>query len=147
MNVQLRAATPSDAAALAALETELFGPDAWSLALVTAELENPGSRIVVAEQGGLVVGYASTRRTGDVVDLLRIGVVPALRRSGLATQLLGRAEEEARGGFAQAVMLEVSTANEIALAFYTARGFTQVDLRPGYYKDGADALVLRKECV
>ena len=32
--------------------------------------------------------------------------------------------------------------NEGALAFYAAQGFVELDRRPRYYRDGADAIVL-----
>ena len=42
------------------------------------------------------------------------------------------------------MLLEVSSANRAALEFYVRQGFSQIDLRPRYYRDGSDALVLRR---
>ena len=44
--------------AIAALEHDVFGVDAWSPAQVAEELDGPGRRTWVTEQGGAVVGYA-----------------------------------------------------------------------------------------
>jgi ribosomal-protein-alanine N-acetyltransferase len=41
------------------------------------------------------------------------------------------------------MLLEVSGANAAALGLYARAGFTQVDIRPGYYRDSSDALILR----
>jgi [ribosomal protein S18]-alanine N-acetyltransferase len=32
--------------------------------------------------------------------------------------------------------------NAAALAFYLARGFAEIDRRPGYYRDGGTAVVM-----
>ena len=133
----IRAATVDDAPAIARLEVELFGVDAWTPQQVVDELTAPGrlaSVIVEAE----VVGYVVTMLTDDVLDLLRIGVHPDRRRRGLAGRLL----TEALGRPADRVLLEVSEANLEARGFYAAHGFSEIDVRPRYYRDGADALVL-----
>ena len=31
------------------------------------------------------------------------------------------------------------------MAFYAAHGFTEIDRRPRYYRDGSDALVLQRD--
>ena len=40
-------------------------------------------------------------------------------------------------------VLEVREDNASALAFYAARGFTEVDRRPRYYRDGTTAVIMR----
>ena len=42
------------------------------------------------------------------------------------------------------MLLEVSAANAAAVAFYDAQGFTRIDVRRRYYRDGSDALVLAR---
>lgn len=133
----IRPATPADLSALVELEQELFGPDAWNEALVRQEIEGPGRRFLVAED---LSGYAVTMTAGDIVDLLRIGVRPEARRTGIASRLL----EELLVGTddASRMLLEVSVANTEALGFYVARQFSVIDVRPHYYRDGSEALVM-----
>jgi [ribosomal protein S18]-alanine N-acetyltransferase len=138
--VRLRSATRADVGAVCALELRLFGADAWSATAVREELTGPRRFAVVACDPD-VVGYAVIMASGDVVDLQRIAVHPDHRRSGVAHQLLARVVEEAR---ADRVLLEVSAANEGALAFYAAEGVTAIHTRRRYYRDGADALVLQR---
>jgi ribosomal-protein-alanine N-acetyltransferase len=141
--VNLRAAVPDDAAAIADLERDMFGADAWSLALVVAELSGAtGSGTLAVGDGGLV-GYAVTRRSGDTVDLQRIAVRPAHRRRGVARALLRAAVGESRRAGARWMLLEVSETNRAALAFYARAGFGEINRRRRYYRDGSDALVLR----
>ncbi len=133
----IRPATTDDVAAVAALEAEIFGVDAWTTAMVAEELTGPRRRAWVADD---VVGYAVTLHTDDVVDLQRIAVAPAHRRRGVARALLDVAMRESSGS---RMLLEVSAANETAVAFYAAAGFVQIGRRARYYKDGTDAVVMR----
>ena len=94
-------------------------------------------------QENRVVGYAVSRVAGDVADLHRIAVAPEHRRSGVARALLDELRRAARDDGATRMLLEVGAGNQEALAFYAAEGFTEIDRRPRYYRDGSDALVLR----
>jgi ribosomal protein S18 acetylase RimI-like enzyme len=135
--VAVRPATTDDVGEVTALEDELFGPDAWSEASVREELTGSGRRSAVATADGVVVGYAVTARAGDLVDLHRIAVQPGLRRRGVARQLLAALAEGE-------TLLEVSARNDGALAFYAAEGFTEITRRRRYYRDGSDAVVMRR---
>jgi ribosomal protein S18 acetylase RimI-like enzyme len=77
---------------------------------------------------------------GDIVDLLRIAVRPETRRTGVASALLDAALADTEG--ASRMLLEVSVRNAEALGFYVARQFSVIDVRPHYYRDGSEALVM-----
>jgi [ribosomal protein S18]-alanine N-acetyltransferase len=141
--VRVRIATAADLPAVTALEGSLFGLDAWSEASVAEELVGERRTAVVAVAADDVVGYAVTLLADDVVDLQRIGVAPAHRRTGLAGRLLAELQERARSAGADRMLLEVSAANTGALAFYAAAGFVEIDRRRRYYRDGSDAVVMR----
>jgi ribosomal protein S18 acetylase RimI-like enzyme len=133
----IRPATLADLPALTALEQELFGIDAWGEELVRQEIEGPGRRFLVTED---LSGYAVTMTAGDIVDLLRIAVRPETRRTGVASALLDAALADTEG--ASRMLLEVSVRNAEALGFYVARQFSVIDVRPHYYRDGSEALVM-----
>jgi ribosomal-protein-alanine acetyltransferase len=143
--VIVRTARVEDAAAVHRLDQQLFGGDAWSAALVATALSGAGRHAVVAEEQDAVVGYAVTATAGDVVDLERIGVDPGHRRGGVGGRLLAGvlAEALAEAGGTDRMLLEVSAANQEALAFYAAAGFAEIDRRRRYYRDGTDAVVMR----
>ena len=78
-------------------------------------------RTHVADEDGSLVGFATWLQAGDVFELEDLFVDPGWMRRGIATALVASiaAAVRARGG----ERLEV-TANEHALGFYTAAGFT-----------------------
>lgn len=137
----IREATAADLPVLVELEAEAFGRDAWGERALREELVGD-RRAVVATDGSGVTGYAVSRVAGDLVDLERIVVRSEARRQGTAAALL--ADLLAHTGGADRMLLEVSSANRDALAFYATQGFSQIDVRPRYYRDGSDALVLRR---
>jgi ribosomal-protein-alanine N-acetyltransferase len=133
--VNVRPATAADLDALAALEADLFGADAWSGASVAAEVA--AGRVLVADDED-IAGYVVTLAAGDVLDLLRIAVSPDRRRHGLAHSLLAAASTGRR------MLLEVSERNEGAIAFYATEGFTEIARRDRYYRDGSAAVVMER---
>ena len=141
----IRRAAPADAAAIAQLEAVCQGADAWSANLIRLGVDGdvPTVRYLVADLDGPVVGYAVASYAGDIAELQRIGVSPALRRTGVASALLAEVVAEAPGTGADRLILEVREDNAGALAFYASRGFVEIDRRPRYYRDGTTAIVLR----
>lgn len=142
----IRMAEAEDAPAIAALERDALGSDAWSVSLVTegAAGRLPTTVYLVATEGDELTGYAATSIL-DVAELQRIAVAAGHRRTGVATELLARVEEEARARKVDRLILEVREDNHGACAFYAARGFTELDRRPRYYADGTTAVVLLRK--
>jgi len=144
----IRAAEAGDGPAIASLEQEAFGSDAWSDALVFEGLAGrlPGTLYLVAEDDAspAVVGYAAASLFADVAELQRIAVATRVRRTGIASALLASVEAEARLRYSEQLLLEVRENNPAALAFYARRGFTEVNRRPRYYADGTTAIVLAR---
>ena len=141
----IREAAADDGPAIAALERATFGSDAWSDGLVREGLSGqiPGALYLVAEDDDLV-GYAAASLFADVAELQRIAVTTTERRTGVATRLLARIEEEARLRYSERLLLEVREDNSAACAFYAARGFHELNRRARYYSDGTTAVVLEK---
>jgi ribosomal-protein-alanine N-acetyltransferase len=149
--VVIRPAGPEDVAAVARLEAECLGGDAWSVGLVREGVTGAlptvvylGAEIRGAGADGVVVGHAVASMAGDIAELQRIAVAETHRRSGVATALLEAVLAAARRTEADRVLLEVREDNGGALTFYARAGFTEIDRRPRYYADGATAVVLRR---
>lgn len=141
----VRAATEADVPAVASLEERCLGHDAWSQGLVHAGIagEVPTVTYLVAEIDGEVVGHAVCSSAGDIAELQRIAVDEGRRRQGVATKLLAEAVLAA-ADTADRMLLEVRADNRVALAFYARERFVEIDRRPRYYADGAEAVVLRR---
>jgi [ribosomal protein S18]-alanine N-acetyltransferase len=142
----IRPATAADVEAIARLERENLGQDAWSPALIEDGVAGtlPSVRYLVAENGDEVLGHAVVSVVAEISELQRIAVDVAHRRSGLATRLFDEVVELARHGGADRLLLEVREDNAGAIAFYLARGFAEIDRRPRYYRDGGTAVVMQR---
>lgn len=141
----IRTAVHADVAAVAELEQRCLGADAWSPWLVEQGVRGglPTVHYVVFEHGEAgVVGYACVSIVADIAELQRIAVTPEHRRTGVARTILDAVVSRARAGRADRLLLEVREDNAGALAFYAAAGFTEIDRRPRYYRDGTTAVVM-----
>jgi ribosomal-protein-alanine N-acetyltransferase len=142
----VRAASGDDVAAVADLEADCLGADAWSEGLVREGILGalPTISYLVAEAEDRVIGHAVTSAAGDIAELQRIAVAPAHRRQGVAGRLLAAAVEAASRSEADRMLLEVRADNRPALAFYAHEGFVEIDRRERYYADGTTAVVMRR---
>ena len=143
----LRAMTPADLDSVLRLELELFGEEAWSRPMLEGELaQQPASRhYLVAEQDGVVVGYAGLLAAGHQADVVTIAVTGPRQGQGTGAALLDALLAEARRRGCSEVFLEVRVDNLQAQQLYRPRGFAQIGVRRGYYQpSGADALVMRR---
>jgi [ribosomal protein S18]-alanine N-acetyltransferase len=136
----IRPATDADVDAVAALEAEIFGVDAWSSTSVGEEVAAESRQCFVAVEDGEICGYVVVRDAGDTADLQRIAVTPAMRRRGLAARLLRRCDVSAY----DRTLLEVRADNAAAIGFYRSAGFTEIARRPSYYADGTGAVVMER---
>ena len=115
---------------------------AETLADVTNEMEGLFSPVNPSADLQLI-GYAGGWIVDGDVQILKVGVDPALRRHGIARELLARVASDARDLGACTCSLEVRAGNEGAQAFYRALGFESLGRRPRYYSDGEDALIMQ----
>ena len=142
--VAIRDMTPYDVPAVNALEQRLFPVDAWPLQMFIDELSQPETRrYFVAESNGGIVGYAGVMCIEPIADVQTIAVVPEYEGRGIGSTLLTRLVREARVRRALDLLLEVRADNPRAQQLYRRFGFEQIHVRPRYYRDGVDALIMR----
>lgn len=79
--------------------------------------------IIVAHHGDDIVGYVNPVLDGRQVWIGGLGVVPRMRRTGIATRLMEAAEEFAESEGAEEVTLEVIEANTAARRLYDGLGY------------------------
>jgi len=118
-----------------ALDIEVFG-DSWRI-------------LMEGEIGFLLLEWAFTiwrvTPAAEEAELLRIAVHPDHRREGLALALLKASEAELRPIGIRTLRLEVRVSNAAARALYAVLGWEETGLRRGYYKDGEDAALYRRD--
>ncbi|MBO1752303.1 ribosomal protein S18-alanine N-acetyltransferase [Actinotalea sp. BY-33] len=152
----LRLLLPADVAEVVRLERELFGPSAWSAAMVREELDGPGRWYVGLDAEGpgapgpvgarpspALAAYAGLWFDGEVGQVMTIGVAPAQQGRGLGRLLLDALLDRARELGARAVLLEVRVDNAPAIGLYERAGFRTIGRRRRYYQpEDVDALTM-----
>ena len=129
-----------DLPAVLAIERRSFDTP-WSLAMFVLELSKPSGICLAAQAGDDLLGYVICSRYDQVWHLMNIAVSPDHRRGGVASQLMRRLFEEARGQLP--FTLEVRVSNHQAIAMYEGFGFRSAGVRPRYDHDnGEDALIM-----
>ena len=137
-------ASKKDATELARLEARAFQGRSWGRESVRDSFDAPGVRVQLAGMDrSAPLAFAIWRDLGGEGELLTIGVDPAAQRQGAARAMLSNILAAARSAGAKRMFLEVDSGNEAALTLYRRAGFEEAGLRRGYYRDGADALVMR----
>ena len=141
------AATRLAAPILARLHAEAFA-DGWSAAALQDLLSTPGAAAMISSEGEAPVGFILTRRAADEAEIITIATRPAMRRRGVARQLLDRQIAQLASEGVRQLFLEVAVTNTAALGLYASAGFREAGRRKGYYRRGdsaEDAIVMRRE--
>ena len=109
-------------------------------------LADTDSLFLVADQEARVVGYilgpVDSWREPPTAHVDSIAVLPEVQHKGIGDGLLHSFVKEARRQGCMRVTLEVSTANEVGLAFFTKHGFRRTRRLPNYYGKGLDGLLM-----
>jgi ribosomal-protein-alanine N-acetyltransferase len=139
--VILRPLVEEDLAAVLTIEETAFSSP-WTRASFMQELHSAHSLLTVAERQGQVIGYVCCWYVADEVQILDIAVHPVCRRQGVGKRLLHHALASGQQRGALSANLEVRRSNLSAIALYKKLGFCEAGVRPRYYADGEDALVM-----
>ena len=155
----LRPLTIDDCPILAALHARSFPENSsWSVQAFTSHLALPttqgfGGYIpgtspkAMPDRGtttnNMLHGFIILQRVQDTADILTLCVDPDTRRQGLGRALVAQTLTVLAP--TQTITLDVSLSNHAAQALYIDQGFYQTGLRPGYYADGTDAIILCRD--
>jgi ribosomal-protein-alanine N-acetyltransferase len=139
----LHPANLKDLGALRLLEKECFGKDAWPLIDLIGVLSFPGIVRIKAVINNAMIGFAAGEVHQDdrMGWITTIGVSPAYRQQGIASDLLKAIELELR---MDRIRLSVRKSNTPAIQMYKKYGYVQVGQWPGYYEDREDALIFER---
>jgi len=115
----------------------------WSAELLRRELTHDWSTILLALEGGRIIGFVIFWVVVDEIHVLNVAVDPVHRRRGIARLLMAELLERGRANGLSMATLEVRRSNEPALALYAGLGFRNVGVRKGYYvEEREDAIVM-----
>jgi [ribosomal protein S18]-alanine N-acetyltransferase len=120
-------------------------PRPWTATVFQGELEQArrGHRVyLVARDGGNIVGYGGMMLVDGDGHISNLASSTAQRRRGVATRVLAELAWAAIDRDCTALTLEVRVTNHAAQSLYERFGFTQAGVRPRYYENTDDALVM-----
>jgi len=135
-----------DLAALLSLERTVFTVDVLSRRSLRHFLKSRHAALMVAEEGGNLVGYALVLYPprSKLARLYSIAVAPHMSKRGIGSFLLAAAERGAQRRGRKAMRLEVHEHNTRAIARYEKSGYRLFGRHRDYYDDQADALRFEK---
>jgi GNAT superfamily N-acetyltransferase len=87
--------------------------------------QHDGCFIVAIREGHLAGMFGLEAAGSDAMELRRMYVAPAARRTGIARLMLNNAEHLAQARGARRLVLSTSELQQAALALYRATGFTE----------------------
>lgn len=134
--ILLRGGDARDIATVDALMAQAFDPrfgEAWNRGQTLGVMAMPGVRLTLAYVDDTPAGFAMTRTVMDEAELLLLAVMPAARRTGIATALLRAVEADAHDAGVRQIHLEVRAGNE-AVKLYVRHGFAKIGERRNYYR-------------
>lgn len=140
-----RVMTVADLTEVWELEKTLFPVDAWPFDMFVGELALTDTRNYwVVEDAGRIVAYCGLMCVLPLADVQTIAVIPEYEGRGIGSHLLRTMVECAVGRSATDLLLEVRADNPRAQGLYERFGFESIHRRPRYYRDGVDAVIMRK---
>jgi ribosomal protein S18 acetylase RimI-like enzyme len=136
---------------------EILAKNGWEERYIAGQLAGldalsgdplPGTRskVCICEveerlSGFVCVEYREWNRLGQIQGL---AVEPALKRRGIASELVHRAEEFVRAEGGRGLYVDTPVTNEIGGSFYEALGYRQAYVMPEYYDEGIDGVTYLK---
>jgi ribosomal-protein-alanine N-acetyltransferase len=145
--IDIRRATPEDAAVLSRIHASSFD-DGWSEAdFATWLSRNEGFAILACEREREAIAFGLALAAGEDAELLSIAVAPGARQRGLGGRIFAALDIEAMNRHLKRWVLEVAHNNLAAIALYESSGFVEIGRRKDYYRQAtgrADARVMSR---
>lgn len=141
--VRLRELRRRDLRAVTAIEADR-NRDPWSRTLFAGELDRSGGdrHWLVASTGVTVVGFGGVMYAAGEAHMLNLAVARNWSGRGIGRRLCEALLAEAARRAVTGFTLEVRASNTGAQALYASLGFDSAGVRPGYYPDGEDAVIM-----
>ena len=141
-NVIIRKADFSDIARV--LEIEQENIISWTYNQFVEEIGRSFSVFIVAENDGIIAGYAVAWIIADELQLNSIAVKNSCKKRGIGSLLLQNLLTGSRAQNIHVILIDVRSKNVEAVNFYKKNGFHETGRRPNYYGDD-DAILMEKK--
>ncbi|HPF04612.1 MAG TPA: ribosomal protein S18-alanine N-acetyltransferase [Spirochaetota bacterium] len=125
-------------------EIEAESIKSWTYNQFAEELGRTFSCFIVAEQSGLITGYAIAWIIAGELQINSIAVKNNYKRLGLGRMMLDYLINSNSSEKISAIYIDVRKNNTNALNFYKSSGFIETGLRKNYYGDD-DAILMEKK--
>jgi len=139
-------ALPEDVGQIAEFEKSNFGTEGFSKKQIRYLVINAKGEVVVIKISGEIVANLILlyRNKSKHARIYSLAVSPMMRGKGLAKHMIKYSEKKAKEMGLTKLSLEVSENNHAAIQLYISTGFQIVKTKKDYYKDGSNALVMKK---
>ncbi|MBO7611872.1 MAG: ribosomal protein S18-alanine N-acetyltransferase [Elusimicrobia bacterium] len=118
----------------------------WTRNMFTEEFENKNSFFKVLFADDKIAGYIIYHIVLDEAEILNIVIDNNFKRQSLGKYLLEQTLNEISKQNVKTVFLEVGEKNIPAINLYLKFGFEQYNIRNNYYKNGENAILMKKIC-
>ncbi|MFD6448287.1 GNAT family N-acetyltransferase [Promicromonospora sp. NPDC060204] len=147
LEVCIREMLPTEANKAAALESTIFGSDAWDVEVISACIVHPGFRFLgAALDDGKIVGHCCLAWVESGCEIVALGVLPAYRRDGIGRLMMREMVRLGRESGASRMSLNVRVDNCAAIDLYRSFGFEIAETVGDYYEDGESSYRMALSC-
>lgn len=91
---------------------------------------------------GVLCGFIHIQILYETVDIVNVVVLDKKRHKGIGNLLLNYVFNKYKG---KSFLLEVDESNFPAIKLYEKNGFSLISKRLGYYRNGSNALVMKRD--
>lgn len=123
------------------IERQVY-PRPWTVGVFTSEITNPERCYIVAKVGSTLVGYGGMLFSAEDAHVANVAVDPRWHRHKIGSRLLLTMARFAREHGYKNLTLEVRVSNVGAQAMYRRFGLAPAGVRPRYYENTEDAIVM-----
>lgn len=139
----IRAMTKEDLDEVLAVERESFC-EPWTKNMFLGELSQEITVYRVAAEDDRVIGYMGMYHVADEGHITNVAVAKDFRRCGVAGALIASFLAYAQENRLAFLTLEVRRSNSGAIRLYEKYGFREIGVRPRYYENKEDALLMTR---
>lgn len=139
--MQIGTLKPEHVKKICVIEKATF-PEPWSEDSFFKEVSNPLAHYSVITENDDVVAYGGFWKIVDEGHITNIAVNPAFRGQGYGNAVMQAMLDCAKKNGVHSLTLEVRASNTVAQNLYKKFKFTSAGLRPKYYSDGEDAMIM-----